>query len=319
MFDYEVIILPFLYVVSALAVLITLVRGIQRTETGTAEDGLATHRWGYNTRNLKIAGMILGVAAIIIPSLVVTPPGHRAAIYSMFGGVSTQERPEGLSLVFPYAQTPHQINVRTQKIEIEAFAQSKDLQEVTVKTSVNYHIDPTQAAELYDELGGNYEETVIAPAVLQRTDAEVGLIEALDFAAKRGELATSIQTALELQLGGYGIVVEYVNIEDAIFQSAFIASVEQKVIAGQTVETELRLVDAAQSIADQVVKAAEGEAAAIIAVANAQADANDVIDASLTNDVLLWQRINRWDGILPATLLSAGDDSLDVLIEIPAN
>jgi regulator of protease activity HflC (stomatin/prohibitin superfamily) len=209
------------------------------------------------------------------------------------------------------------VNVRTQKVEIEAFAQSKDLQEVTVKTSVNYHIDPTQAAELYDELGGNYEETVIAPAVLQRTDAEVGLIEALDFAAKRGELATNIQAALELQLGGYGIVVEYVNIEDAIFQSAFIQAVEVKVIAGQTVETELRLIDAAKHLADQVVEAAEGEAAAIIAVANAQANANDVIDASLTSDVLLWQRILQWDGILPSTLLGASD-SLDVLVEIPA-
>ena len=111
---------------------------------------------------------------------------------------------------------------------------------------------------------------------------------------------------------------EYVNIEDAIFQSAFIASVEAKVIAGQTVETEERLVKAAEHIAQQVVEGAEGQAAAILAIAIAQADANDKLDASLTNDVLLWQRINRWNGILPATLLSAGYDSLDVLIEIPA-
>ena len=316
--NYEVIILPALYVASALAILVTLIRGVKREATGVADDGLQTYRWGYSSRNLVIAGIILGVTAIVIPALVVTPPGHRGVIYSMWGGVSNDERPEGLSLVVPYAQTPHQVNVRTQKIEIEAFAQSLDLQEITVKASINYHINPSLAAEVFTQLGPKYAETVIAPAALQRIDAEVGLIAAIDFAAARNTLASNVVAALDDQLGAYGIIIEYVNIEDALFQEPFIAAVQRKVIALEDAETELRNVERAKNQAAQVVAEAVGTATAIERVATAQANANDAINASLTTDVLLWQRLLSWDGVLPTTLLG-GDDALGALIEIGAD
>jgi len=318
--EYEVILLPGLYAATALAVLITLLRGITRTDTGQADDGLQTYRWSYTilrlrlpiwwrkTINVPIVLVILTIAVFVIPALVVTPPGHRGVIYSMWGGVSTTERLEGLSLVVPYVQTPHQVNVRTQRIEIEAFAQTADLQEVTVAASINYHVDPPQSAEVYVQLGANYEETVIAPAALQRLDAAVGEIEAEFFASSRDKLATKIVAGLEAQLGGYGIVIEYVNIEDALFDPDFIAAVKAKVIAKQTVETELRLVKAAE-------QPAAGTARAIEDIATAQAEANRLLDASLTPDVLLWQRILVWNGIVPQTYIQG--EGQDLLVGLP--
>jgi prohibitin 2 len=305
--NYEVILLPALYVLTALAVIGVLVRGITRTVTEVDDDGLNRVRWSYQGRQLRRAAYIVGVAALVIPALVVTPPGHRGVIHSQIGGVSMNERPEGLSLVLPYWQTPHQVNVRTQRIEIEAYAQSKDLQEITVKASLNYHIEPDRAAEIFQNLGAGYPDTVISPALLQRIDAEVGLIEALNFASARGQLANDIEAALDEQLGGYGIVIEFINIEDAIFDSDFIAAVKAKVIADETAEKEFRLIAAAESQAAQVVAAAEGEAEALLAVATAQAEANRLIDSTLTEQVLDWRQILRWDGILPTTLL-AGDE-----------
>ena len=316
--NYEVILLPALYVLAALAVVITLIRGVTREVTGVAEDGLKTVRWGYRVRNLKVAAVILVAAAVVIPALVVTPPGHRGVIYSQSGGIDLNERPEGLSFVIPYFQTPHQVNVRSQKLEVEAFAQTADLQEVTVKASINYHVAPTLAAELYQGVGSDYAAILIAPAALQRLLAEVGLIEAEFFASSRNALAVAIVSGIESQLGAAGIVVEYVNIEDALFQPEFITAVQNKVIAKQLIETTLRGVQSAENIADQVVATADGEAAAILTVATAQAQANDLLDASLTSDVLKWTRIGAWDGVLPTTLLGASD-ALNALIEIGAN
>ena len=313
--NYEVILLPALYVLTALTALSTLVRGVSRTVTGTDDDGLKTVRWGYRMRSLRRAGIIVATAAIIIPALVVTPPGHRGVIYSQLGGIDSVERAEGLSFVFPYLQTPHQVNVRTQKVEIEAFAQTQDLQEITVKASLNYHVDPTQAAEIFQNLGADYANTVISPALLQRIDEEVGLVEALNFASARGELADDIESALTEQLGGYGIVIEFINIEDAIFDAAFIAAVKAKVIANETAEQEFRLIAAEENRKQQAIRRAQGQAESLLAVARAQAEANDLLDASLTENVLTWRQILQWSGVLPTTLLG-GAEEFDALIGI---
>ena len=239
-FGFEVLIQPALYVFALVAVLFALLKGKKGWRPG---DGA----W-------KRAGITLTVAAVILPAIVITPPGHRAAIFTLTSGVSDIERNEGLSLVLPYAQTARMVNVRTQVYRnAEVFAQSSDLQEITVHVAVNYHVDPDQAAELYQSIGLGYEATIVGPAVLQLVKQEVGLVKAVDFAQNREPLARAVEVALTVQLAPYGVVVEYVNIEDAVFDPDFIRAVKNKVIADEEAAREKRLIAAEAAKKEQTI------------------------------------------------------------------
>ncbi len=262
--------------------------------------------------------LVVGPALLfgLYPSMVVTPPGHAAVIYSMWGGISQHERGEGLSFVVPYAQSATMIDVRVQKeIFVDAdregiFAQTFDFLEVTTPISVNWHVDPSCAAWLYQNIGKGYADITIRPALLQVAKAEIGDIDTLDFARERDQLALDIQAGMADRLGTLCVVVDYVAIEDAIFDEVFVDEVLAKETADETAEKEERLVDSFVAKADQVKATADGERYRIEQEAEGQARANRVIDASLTADVLYWQALKSWGGVLPSTVV--GGESLDL-------
>jgi len=296
-FGYEILLQPALYVFAAVGVLVALFRGAGKRKS---KFKLAK---GARKRSL----VALAVAAVVLPALVVTPPGHRAAIYTLGDGVSDVERGEGLSLVIPYAQTARMVNVRTQVYKNpEVFAQSQDLQEITVHVAVNYHIDPDQAAEIYQDIGLDYENTVIGPAVLQLVKEEVGLVKAVDFALSRQQMARDVETALTTQLNVYGIVIEFVNIEDAVFDPDFIKAVKEKVIAVEEAAEQLNLIEAERAKKQQVILQAEAQEQKRLIEARGEADAIEEVAAALgftTGEYLDWVLINQWSGDLPTTLI----------------
>lgn len=258
------------------------------------------------------AGAAVLGALVIVPAIGVVPAGHRGVIYEWNGGVDRAERGEGITLLLPWVQTMKPVSVRTQKVfSPKVFSQSRDLQEITVEASVNYHVDPARAAELYQEVGLDYATVVVQPALFQRTKAAIGKVLAEDFALGRENLAEKVQAKLVAQLDKYGIVVEFVNIEDAIFDKQFIAAVKAKIIAEQKAAEERRLIEAEAAIKEQTIIKAEAEARAVRVKADADAYANDVLDRSITNELLRWRWINTWNGQTPTTILS--DDAKALL------
>lgn len=257
--------------------------------------------------SLIAAGVALFSAFILVPSIAVVPAGYRGVVYRWNGGIDPRPRGEGVTLILPWIQHLTTTSVRTQKVfSNKVFAQSSDLQEITVVASINYHVNPPQAPFLYQRVGPQYASTVIQPALFQRTKAAVGQIKAINFAVNRDALARTIQTQLTDQLAGYGIVVEYVNIEDAIFDPAFVQAVKNKVIAKQQAAQQRNLIAARAAQKIQTIINAEATARAILIKAQAQAQANRKIAASVTDALLRWQYLVTWDGVLPTTLVGSG-------------
>lgn len=313
---------PILWVVSAIAGLtfaVWALRARSRALKGTGPSGTSGAAAGRAIRTplLLLAGV--GVfAALIVPSLGFVPPGHRGAVYEWSGGVSPSERSEGITFLVPWVQRMTLVSVRTQKVfSSKVFAQSLDLQEITVVASVNYHVDPARAAELYQSVGPEYRQTVIQPALFQRTKTAIGLVRAEDFASNRAPLAEEIQRELAAQLKVYGIIVEFVNIEDAIFDPAFVTAVKEKVIAEQEAKEQENLVAAKEAIKQQTIIEAEAEAKAIRIKATAQAKANRAIGRSLTPAMLRWQWLVTWNGALPSTLVGGAADATLLLSPDP--
>ena len=296
------ILLPFaVLALGALGTLWTLKHWVSKS------DGRFHLRW---TKALLVGPILLG---LVYPSLVVTPPGHRGVVFSQSGGVQTTERVEGLSFVIPYFQSAAQMNVQIQRLSIEVLAQTKDVQEVTVPIDVNYSVDPTWAAELYRDIGKDYERAVIEPAVLQIAKAAIGQINAEDFARNRAVLALIIRDILAEALDQEGIVIVYVAVSDSIFDPLWVNSVRDKVIADQEAQEQERLVAARKAEADQAIATAEGVREAAILVGDGIAEANRLIDASLTENVLRWQALVSWTGHLPDTYIGGAE-----LADLPA-
>jgi regulator of protease activity HflC (stomatin/prohibitin superfamily) len=311
-YGFEILVQPALYVAALVGVLVVLLKGSHREPTET--DGVTRKGRRVLAEGAKRRALIGVIAAVVIlPALVITPPGHRAAIYSLGGGVSSVERGEGLSFVIPWAQSARMVNVRTQVFEVEVYPQSLDLQEVTVPVAVNHHVDPSLAAELYQDVGLAYEQTVIAPAVLQLVTQSVGQFAAIDFAQNRAALAEAVHKALSVRLAEYGIVVESVNVKDAVFAPAFIQSVEAKIIADQKAAEAARLVQVAVAEAQAVRERADGDRDAAIAKAEGEKKSVELVAAALEftpAEYLEWVRLNRWNGILPATVVGSEAGSL---------
>jgi len=316
--EYITLIQPAIIAVATLTGLLLVARGAKRIVTHDADTDEKRTRWSYQRRT-GLKGVLVAVAGFLVASaLVVTPPGSRGVIYTAAGGVNTSERAEGFSFVLPVFQSSIQMNIQTQKLFVEAFSQSQDLQEITALVTVNYRVDPGQAAELYRDVGRSYENVVIRPATLQLVKQEVGLVKAADFAASREQLAADIATQLHRQVAEFGIVIQHVNIEDAVFQPAFIFAVQQKVIADEKAVEQRRLVAASIAQADQVRETAEGDAAAIERLARADAEAIAAVSAALgftPQEYLDYLFRTQWNGQLPATLVGDLAD-LGLLLEI---
>ena len=111
-----------------------------------------------------IIGIII-VSIIAVSSVRMVDAGHRGVLVQ-FGDVSTDSSlDEGIHFVVPFRDSVVQLEVRTQKIVESANSASKDLQDVSTQVALNYHVDPDRAQVLYQQLGPDYSNRVIVPAI----------------------------------------------------------------------------------------------------------------------------------------------------------
>lgn len=281
--------------------------------TGLRRDS-ETERLSVNTARLKRAAIAGTVLIVLTAGVGFVPAGNRGVVFSAAGGVDQSERTEGVTLMAPFFQRLHNVDVRTKAYAFEALVQTKDLQEVRLPGFVNYHVNPSAAAEVFQEVGYSYEATIVAPAVAQAIVEAAGQIAAEDIAVSRAELTARITELVQVRLETFGLTVDYVTVSDAVFDSAFMTSIKEKVIADQNRQRALIEIEVAAANAKAVVQTAIGQADAERERGSGIADANELIDASLTADVLLFQRLEKWNGQLPTMMLGNGQD---VIVSTP--
>jgi prohibitin 2 len=304
--QFEFSVLPALYVISGIVVLFLVFRGVHKEAVEI--DGITIKKLRYDTKRLKAAAVAALVSALVLPAIVVTPEGHRTVVWSAGQGVLDEARPPGVSLVIPYIQIPHKMDVRTQAyVNEEVYAQSSDVQEITVPLSVVYHVRPDSVVSLFSNVGMDYDVKLIERFTLQLAKQEIGKGVAEDFPRRRETIADAVANQLRQRLDPYGIVVEYVNIEDAVFDPAFINSIQDKVtseVGIETADNERRQIEI-QADAERYRRLTEasGEQQAIEQIAEA-------LDMTAT-EYLTWLRLQVWDGQLPSTIVTTDSNSDD--------
>src|SRR5947209_3163399 len=254
---------------------------------------------------IVVAGIITFVVIIVImfESVVVVEAGHRGVVLYV-GAVENRVLGEGIHFIIPFAEQVVPLEVRTLKFQADASAASNDLQEVQTTIALNYHISPSQANIIYQQLGADYADRIIAPTIQESVKASVAKFNAEDLITKRATAKAVIDQSIANTLTARNIVVETVFITDFKFSQAFASQVESKVVAFQKYLTEQNNLKAIQVIANQTVVQAQATARANVAKANGESQAIKIITVQLKQSptYLQWLSINRRNGQMPYAL-----------------
>jgi len=131
-----------------------------------------------------------------------------------------------------------------------------------------------------------------------------------DILAKRDEIRSLAKNQLAANLAQYHIVVDDIYIANIAFSDSFQQAIEAKQVAQQQVQTEQQILAQKQIQAQQAVAAAQGQADATVTLAEGQAKANGLLSASLTDQILQYQYIQKLTDKIQVMLLPSGNQTI---------
>lgn len=284
------------------------------------------------TRSFKKMGITLAIVLLLcmvgFGSVIVIPAGHTGVIITM-GSVGDTVLQEGLHYKTPFMQSVVYIDNRITKLEVNTQAFSKDLQTISAVLAVNYRVDKGSSNIIYKNVGMAYESVVVVPSVHEVLKAVVAQYTASTLVSDRSAVSAQLDDYIKNKLVSSGIIVEDLNVIDWDFSDEYIQAIEQKQMAEQNLiktrteqeqavviteaEARQRLISA-QSLAEAAIIDAEARAKQIAVEAEAQAEANRKLVESLTQQLIEYETILKWDGKLPQVQTGAGGG---IIIDIP--
>lgn len=148
---------------------------------------------------------------------------------------------------------------------------------------VNYALDPSYVETLYADYGTqeNFVHAICAVDIRATAREVAGSMDTITILTNRGDFSSALYDALDKKWSKYGINVEQVNVQDVRYPEA----IRESYAKAQQAE-----IDKATALNQQEV--AKTEADTKVEVAKREAEANSVLSASLTDEILRQQYID---------------------------
>lgn len=242
-----------------------------------------------------IIGIVVLIGLVVFFNSFGTVNAGNIGIKTRFGKVTGTVQP-GLYIQVPFIDWVTSMDVQTQKDQTDATAASNDLQNVTATVAVNYHVEPQDAANIYTNLGANYANRVIAPAIAESVKAISAKYTAEQLITERETVRQEIIGLLTSKLQVYGVQTDSLNIVNFAFSDQFNQAIEAKVTAQQNALAAQNKLQQVQFEAEQTIASAKAQAEAIQIQAQA-------INSQGGTDYVQLQAIKQWDGHLPSQMI----------------
>ena len=249
-------------------------------------------------KKYSILGIVVFLAIIVLFNTVVFIKTGEIGVVTQFGAVQDRVMTAGINFKVPFIQGVKKMNCKTQEMTTNNAGATKDLQDVSMDVSINYSVNIENATELYKTVGKDYKAIILTPTLADTIKSAVSEYTAEETVTKRAELSSKIYEKLNQRLNEQGINVTNVNIINLNFSEAYNQAIEDKQVATQKTLT-----------AQQELETTKIEAEKKIAEAEGQAEANRILNESLTEENLEKQKlenqskaIDKWNGQLPATM-----------------
>ena len=285
------------------------------------------------------------LAIIIFGGLILTltcteriPAGYVGVVYNMNGGVDGEVLTQGWHIVAPTKKvTTYSIGIEQSYLTAEDKGDSpkdesfsiptSDGKTVRVNLEFSYRFDEDRVAQTFTmfkgKSGESIKDTFIKPKIVAWTQEVSANYPVTDiFGDKRTQINAELDTYLREKFDKYGIIIDTVNFTDISVDAETAAAIQKKVTAQQelelaNIEAETAKINAekdkavAQIAAEKAVIEANAEADVVRIAAEAEAEANRVIAASLTDTLIEKIKYEQWDGKLPTVSGSNAIVSID--------
>jgi len=266
-----------------------------------------------------IAIILLIIIGVVASALVKIVDAGNRGILLHWNAVDLSAPPlyEGMHFVVPFQDDIVQMEVRTLKFDKDTRSASKDLQSVETTVTVNYRADPERVHVLFKEIGLDYENRVIQPAIEETVKQVTANYNAEELITKRPLVKSDIENSIRDRLSQFDVITDVISITDFEFSVLFNKAIESKVEAEQNAlraENDLKRieVEARQQEANAI-----GLANANIAEAKGEAEAIAIINEALAQNpnYLEWLEIQNWDGVLPMVVGEGGTPFIQIPVK----
>ncbi len=247
-----------------------------------------------------VVGFVIFILLVIFGSRVFVKiqPGERGVLYNLFTGLKVEKvYDQGLKMIAPWNKM-YIYNVRIQEDKSIMEVLSKNGLTIRTELSYRYNPMPERIGYLHNEVGQDYLESILIPAIRSATREVIGkyLPEEL-YSTKREVIQDEIFQLTEKLVTEKNINLDAVLIREVVLPAKLQESIERKLQQEQmALEYEFRLEQARKEAERQKIEA-EGKARA-----------NDILNASLTDKIL------REKGIQATLELAKSNNSKVVVI-----
>jgi prohibitin 1 len=237
---------------------------------------------GGGRRFVRGVGMLVLLAAAVIGASSATScvrTGH-VGVVSVFGRVTGQTLREGIHIINPVANVT-ELSIKTQEIKEKAAVPSKEGLIMGLEASILYHLDPAQAATVYQQVGPTFAEVLLIPTFRSALRAiTAGNTAASLYSDGREGIAQQILEDVRRQVTPRGIIVENVLLRDLQLPESLKHAIEAK----QQAQQEAQRMEFVLQREKQEAERKRVEAAGI-------KDFQDIVSQGISEKLLEWKGI----------------------------
>src|SRR3954470_8184105 len=268
-------------------------------------------------RRVMLVIAVLIVALVLLPtSVTYVNPGYVGiVIHRAGGGVDHVPLGPGLHFRNPMTTGIEEYPVFMQTLVLaktsnegsryndEINVNSKEGQPISLDVSMSFELDPDKTPNLYSTFRRDIQAIqhgYVKQSIRQALQEVVGNEEiAAVIGPKKAEAVNQTQALLSQRLAQYGILVKQFTINELRAPPAVIEAINQKNVMQQqalTSQNELQK-NTFQAQGDSIK--AMGHAKAILAEAEAQAKANELLSRSVTANLVQYEMAKKGEGKMP--------------------
>jgi regulator of protease activity HflC (stomatin/prohibitin superfamily) len=247
-----------------------------------------SQRLGFVQWGAPAVGFLLFIGSMAI----VVPPGQ-AGIIVLFGKVNPEPLPSGLHFINPFASVV-EMEVRTKNYTMTNVAEegqkrgddsiaviSSDGLTVKLDATIFYSLQQARVPEIYRTIGLEVEDRIVRSEIRSSLrDAAANLTATELYTSKRQSFVDQVTAKLKAAFELRGITLEQVLLRNVILPDQITKAINDKIAADQDAQKMMFVLQKEKQEAERKRIEAEG-----------QARAQQIVSASLTPQIIEYQRI----------------------------
>ena len=173
------------------------------------------------------------VISVIISSCAVVNPGE-VGVKQQFGKIKGEVQNQGLVILNPLITELVKVPTRTVNKEVGLNLPSKEGLNVATEISILYHVKQNKVIDIINEVGVNYERTLILSTFRSASADVCAKFYAKDMhSGKRSEIELEIKNQMMEVLAGRGFVIEAILLKSIRLPIGLYSAIEGKLEAEQ--------------------------------------------------------------------------------------